>query len=65
MSHLTSTSQGRALQDETVRGLAATAPVLFAALLGVFILFGVGFAQPSTIHNAAHDSRHALTFPCH
>jgi len=36
-----------------------------AGLLGVFILFGVGFAGPSTIHNAAHDSRHSFAFPCH
>jgi cobalt transporter subunit CbtB len=38
-----------------------------AAVLGLFILFGVGFAQGQgeTIHNAAHDTRHALVFPCH
>ena len=36
-----------------------------AALIGVFVLFGVGFAQPDTLHNAAHDARHAFTFPCH
>ncbi len=40
---------------------AATA----AVLLGLFILFGVGFAGASTIHNAAHDSRHSFAFPCH
>lgn len=34
-------------------------------LFGVFVLYGVGFAQPSEIHNAAHDSRHSFTFPCH
>jgi cobalt transporter subunit CbtB len=36
-----------------------------AALIGVFILFGVGLAQPDTLHNAAHDARHAFAFPCH
>ncbi len=36
-----------------------------AALIGVFILFGVGLAQPETLHNAAHDARHAFAFPCH
>lgn len=36
-----------------------------ALLFGVFLLYGVGFAQPSEIHNAAHDSRHSFTFPCH
>ena len=36
-----------------------------AALIGVFVLFGVGLAQPDTLHNAAHDARHAFAFPCH
>jgi cobalt transporter subunit CbtB len=36
-----------------------------ALFLGAFILFGVGFAQPEVLHNAAHDARHAFTFPCH
>jgi cobalt transporter subunit CbtB len=36
-----------------------------ALFLGVFVLFGVGFAQPQLLHNTAHDARHAFTFPCH
>ncbi len=39
--------------------------VVLAVLLGVFILFGAGFAQPNMLHNAAHDTRHAMSFPCH
>jgi cobalt transporter subunit CbtB len=35
------------------------------ALLGVFMLYGVAFAQPDILHNAAHDTRHAITVPCH
>ena len=36
-------------------------------LTGSVLLFAVGFAQGSSnfMHNAAHDSRHAATFPCH
>ena len=45
--------------------LRAALPGVFAILLGTFILFGVGFAGPTAIHNAAHDVRHAFTFPCH
>jgi cobalt transporter subunit CbtB len=47
-------------------GLSArlTAAVM-AALFGVLILYGVGFAQPEALHNAAHDGRHAFSFPCH
>lgn len=36
-----------------------------AALLGIIILYGVGFAGPDLIHNAAHDARHSLSVPCH
>ena len=34
-------------------------------LLGIFLLLGVGFSGPDIIHSAAHDTRHANTFPCH
>lgn len=45
----------------TDRAIAA----LVAALLGSFVLFGVGFTTLSAVHNAAHDSRHSFAFPCH
>lgn len=38
---------------------------LAAILLGTFLLLGVGFLHSATIHNAAHDTRHAFSFPCH
>jgi cobalt transporter subunit CbtB len=40
-------------------------PAVVAIVAGLFVLFGVGFAGPSVIHNAAHDSRHSFAFPCH
>ena len=40
-------------------------PVLAAALLGMVILYGVGFANLPVAHNAAHDTRHSFAFPCH
>lgn len=36
-----------------------------AAALGIVILFGVGFAPMNMAHNAAHDTRHSVAFPCH
>jgi len=33
--------------------------------LGVALIFIAGFAHPRALHNAAHDSRHSLSFPCH
>ncbi len=38
----------------------------FAALfLGVGLVWLAGFAYPASVHDAAHDTRHALSFPCH
>jgi len=36
-----------------------------AFLLGILLLYGAGLAQTSAAHNATHDVRHALGFPCH
>lgn len=53
------------------RSVAAARPasallVAFAAMfVGAVLVYGVGFASPATIHNAAHDARHAFSFPCH
>jgi cobalt transporter subunit CbtB len=38
---------------------------LCAALLGTFVIWGVGFSHISVLHNAAHDTRHSAAFPCH
>ena len=32
---------------------------------GLLLLAGAGFAGSDFVHNAAHDTRHALGFPCH
>ena len=39
--------------------------VILAALLGVFLVLGTGLAGADVLHNAAHDSRHGIGFPCH
>ncbi len=36
-----------------------------ALLIGVFLIAGTGFAQNMAVHNGAHDTRHAIGFPCH
>ena len=38
---------------------------VMAALLGVFLIWGVGFSPIAALHNAAHDTRHSMAFPCH
>lgn len=40
-------------------------PAAAALLLGIFLLYGVGLAQPASLHEAAHDTRHVAAFPCH
>jgi cobalt transporter subunit CbtB len=48
---------------------AARAEVLKAAFVALFIGVGlvylVGFSHSDTAHDAAHDTRHSLSFPCH
>ena len=55
------------MQTTTKTNDKATAlmAVLFMAVLGGAILFAAGHAQSATLHDAAHDVRHATGFPCH
>ena len=56
-------------EPQVVAGLTASMsglwPALAAALLGLTIVYGVALANSDTVHNAAHDTRHAAAFPCH
>lgn len=36
-----------------------------AAIVGIFLVWSVGFAPIAALHNAAHDVRHSMAFPCH
>ena len=60
------------LSGEPISGSAPAAltadralPIFMAALLGVFIVGGVGFSPSAALHNVAHDYRHSMAFPCH
>lgn len=43
--------------------------VIVAALcavgLGLVLVYAAGLAETPLLHNAAHDSRHSASFPCH
>ncbi|WP_102108601.1 CbtB domain-containing protein [Oceaniglobus roseus] len=41
------------------------ATILFALAAGVLLLAVSGMAQATVFHDAAHDQRHAMAFPCH
>ena len=65
MTHTISTLKRFVLTEDVAHRIA---PALAAGLLGAVLIFSAGFAQsrmPLIIHDAAHDSRHALGFPCH
>lgn len=44
---------------------AVALPAVLAVVFGLFLVWGTGFASPEALHNAAHDARHAMSFPCH
>lgn len=48
------------------RSLSARAvAALLLFMVGSFLIYGAGFANSHLLHNAAHDTRHALSFTCH
>jgi cobalt transporter subunit CbtB len=52
----------------SLRATPAHTAALHAAVagaLGLLMLWGVGFAGNGVWHETAHDTRHALGFPCH
>jgi len=57
---ITSTDQN---QSATAVTQSTTAQIFAALILGAAMLFAVGFMDVA--HNAAHDTRHAIAFPCH
>ncbi|KPA23519.1 putative cobalt transporter subunit (CbtB) [Shimia sp. SK013] len=42
-----------------------TLAFILALTVGVALLTVSGMAQATVLHDAAHDQRHAMAFPCH
>lgn len=60
------TSQVSSQQALQVKSSTSVLAQSVAALVfGMVILFAVGFSPMGVAHNAAHDVRHSLAFPCH
>ncbi|HVN88906.1 MAG TPA: CbtB domain-containing protein [Candidatus Binataceae bacterium] len=53
--------QSRTLSRSIARGLVAA----FAIVLGLSIVYSVGFSANDFLHGAVHDVRHTSGFPCH
>ena len=47
------------------RSLAVRIAPMAVFLLGFATMTVAGHVQASTLHDAAHDTRHATGFPCH
>lgn len=47
------------------RAASRAIQIAMAALLGMAVIAGAGFMPIDAVHNAAHDYRHAMGFPCH
>ena len=55
---------------EDIKAKVSSEQIILGAVMllaGVMLIFAVGFAQGAGgfLHNAAHDTRHAVTIPCH
>jgi cobalt transporter subunit CbtB len=60
------TAQVSSSESIRVKTIASPRLQIFAALLfGMVIFYAVGFSPMDIAHNAAHDARHSLAFPCH
>ncbi len=68
MNELIGTNPAVVGTDHSLGAVAQTTrtwlPSIAAALLGIVVIAGVGFA-PGVAHDAAHDVRHTMAFPCH
>jgi len=62
ISQVSSTEQSSSASSPLAHTLVQTTGAL---IFGVVVLFAVGFAPMDVAHNAAHDTRHSLAFPCH
>ncbi len=58
------------MNTSAIAGTGATVqtqalPLAMAALLGILVIGFVGFSHIEAVHNAGHDYRHSMAFPCH
>ena len=51
--------------ETTVTTTSRPLQLLSVALLGSVMLYIAGFMPAPEVHNAAHDMRHSIGFPCH
>lgn len=59
------TSGQASFETASIQSNAATSSIALAFVLGLVMVFITGFSHMEIVHNAGHDTRHSLAFPCH
>lgn len=54
-----------AINQTVAKSHSGLLSIVLVTLIGGALLFVAGHAQSATLHDAAHDMRHATGFPCH
>lgn len=57
--------EAAAKESYRAESVAARWPALALILMGVTIVYCLGFSNLPRAHAATHDTRHASGFPCH
>lgn len=61
----TNTAHARSAHSATAATASRPLQLLSVMLLGGLMLYMAGFLGTAEVHNAAHDMRHTIGFPCH
>lgn len=58
-------SQAKAIPLSNELSISNSVTILGAAFLGLFLVLATNFSYQNIAHNAGHDTRHSIGFPCH
>ena len=53
------------LEQTNVKETSKSTTTVLTVIVGLLLVYVVGFSSPIQMHNAAHDVRHSSAFPCH
>ena len=65
MSSTTNFTDSVTVQPHSAIWTEKILPALVTASIGCVLIFAMGFAETSALHNAAHEGGHSAGFPCH
>ena len=52
-------------QQIKTQEISKTKGAFLSLSIGLLAIYMVGLSSPTQLHNAAHDVRHSVSFPCH